>query len=270
MTDAVCALDTERTRVKICGITRESDVVAAAEAGVDYVGFVLYDKSPRRVSIERARMLAQLLPERITPVLLLVNPDGVDVQAVHDYFTSTELACIVQLHGDETPTACEAVSRNLAQPYWRAARIPVAPDAGGFDLLKYGLDYSGAQALLLDAHAQGYGGSGTSFNWAHFNWSHLKQSVKPHLVLSGGLSLANVADGMAAVRPWAVDVSSGVEVSKGIKDAKKIKSFMAAVREADERVHLAQQPFNPTLPHEQLAGSSDDFSFKPTGAERPF
>jgi phosphoribosylanthranilate isomerase len=196
-----------RTRIKICGLTREQDVDAAVVAGVDAIGFVMYAPSPRAVTVERAAELALRLPAFVTPVLLFVN---------------------------ETPDHCRKIARTLGRRWMRAARIPLETPAGEepFDLLKYAQDYSDAQAVLLDAHVDGYGGGGKTFNW-----SQLPQNVNAHLVLSGGLNAANVTDGIRALRnhghSLAVDVSSGVESAKGIKDAAKINEFVRAVRAAD-------------------------------------
>ncbi len=217
-----------RTRIKICGLTREQDVDAAVAAGADAVGFVLYDKSPRYVSIDRATELASRLPPFVTPVLLFVNETTVNVMA-----TCARLAhATVQFHGDETAQQCLDATQNGARAYLRAARIPLGAEAARFDLVKYAQLYCGAQAILLDTHVTGYGGGGKTFNW-----SLLPPSVNCHLVLSGGLTPANVTDGILQVRPrcktLAVDVSSGVEVSKGIKNAFKIHQFVAAVRAAD-------------------------------------
>jgi phosphoribosylanthranilate isomerase len=214
-----------RTRIKICGLTREADVDAAAQAGADAIGFVLYPHSPRYVSPERAAALAARLPAFVTPVLLFVNasPEFIaqGVQAVP--------SALLQFHGDETPADCLAAGR----PFMRAARIPTDPTGAGFDLLKYAQDFAAAQAILLDAHVDGYGGGGKSFDWTAFPWSHPLLNAGSRLVLSGGLDAANAIDGISRVRPWAVDVSSGVEVSKGIKDPEKIHQFVAAVRAAD-------------------------------------
>jgi phosphoribosylanthranilate isomerase len=227
------ALD-HRTRIKICGLTREQDVDAAVEAGADAVGFVLYAKSPRHVTAARAAELARRLPPFVTPVLLLVNAPLGEVRAACDQVGAATL----QFHGDETPDYCASATANGARPYMRAARIPL-DDAVPFDLLEFAHGFAGAQALLLDAHVEGYGGSGKAFNW-----SRLPPSVNAHLVLSGGLTPANVTDGIVQVRPrcktLAVDVSSGVEISatggatlKGIKDPVRIHQFVAAVRAAD-------------------------------------
>jgi phosphoribosylanthranilate isomerase len=175
----------------------------------------------------------------VSPVLLFVNHDSAFVAQA---FSAVPHA-YAQFHGDESPLQCLSLSQNGVRPYLRAARIPLGDAGQGFDLVKYSHDYSHAQALLLDAHVDGFGGSGKAFNW-----SLLPLNVNAHLVLSGGLTAANVADGIAQVRPrcktLAVDVSSGVEADgpggsplKGIKDAEKINQFVAAVRAADQ--HLA-------------------------------
>ena len=221
----------QRTRIKICGLTREQDVDAAVAAGADAVGFVLYDKSPRHVPIERAAELARRLPPFVTPVLLFVNETAIKVIAACAYIPGAA----AQFHGDETPEQCQEATLQGSRAYLRAARIPLGDGAASFDLVKYAQDYSNAQAILLDAHVEGYGGGGKAFNW-----SLLPPSVNAHLVLSGGLSAANVADGILQVRPrcktLAVDVSSGVESSKGIKDTDKINRFVAAVRAADRQL----------------------------------
>jgi phosphoribosylanthranilate isomerase len=231
----------QRTRIKICGLTREQDVDAAVAAGADAVGFVLYDKSPRHVSIERAAELARRLPPFVTPVLLFVNESAIKVIATCAHIPRAT----AQFHGDETPEQCQEATLQGTRAYLRAARIPLGTSAASFDLVKYAQDYSNAQAILLDAHVEGYGGGGKAFNW-----SLLPPSVNAHLVLSGGLSAANVADGILQVRPrcktLAVDVSSGVESSKGIKDTDKINRFVAAVRAADRQFeNLAGQTKTP-------------------------
>jgi phosphoribosylanthranilate isomerase len=226
-----------RTRIKICGLTREQDVDAAATAGADAVGFVLYGKSPRSVPPERAAELASRLPPFVTPVLLFVNETPGNIAQAARRLPG----CLLQFHGDETPAQCEEAARAANRNYMRAARIPL-DGAEPFDLLKFASEHSGAQAILLDAHVEGYGGGGKAFNW-----SRLPPSVSSHLVLSGGLTPANVTDGILQVRPrcttLAVDVSSGVEVSasggstlKGIKDPEKIHAFVAAVRAADAKL----------------------------------
>jgi phosphoribosylanthranilate isomerase len=207
-----------RTRIKICGLTREADVDAAVEAGADAIGFVLYAKSPRAVSVARAAVLARRLPPFVTPVGLFVNAAPDEIAAACTAIPTL----LLQFHGDETAVQCDAAGR----PYLRAARM-----APGFDLLNFAQQFPSAQALLLDAHVEGYGGGGKVFDW-----SLVPSGVTPPLVLSGGLSAANVTDGVLKVRPWAVDVSSGVESAKGIKDADAVRRFCEAVREADARV----------------------------------
>ncbi|PUE32331.1 N-(5'-phosphoribosyl)anthranilate isomerase [Limnohabitans sp. Jir61] len=219
-----------RTRIKICGLTREQDVDAAVAAGVDAIGFVMYAPSPRAVTVERAAELALRLPAFVTPVLLFVNETA---EAIAHACVQVPGAWL-QFHGDETPDHCRKIARTLGRRWMRAARIPLETPAGEepFDLLKYAQDYSDAQAVLLDAHVDGYGGGGKTFNW-----SQLPPNVNAHLVLSGGLNAANVTDGIRALRnhghSLAVDVSSGVESAKGIKDAAKINEFVRAVRAAD-------------------------------------
>ncbi len=219
----------QRTRIKICGLTREEDVDAAVAAGADAVGFVLYEPSARYVSAARAAELAARLPAYVTPVLLFVNASAAQVAAACALLPTA----LLQFHGDESPADCLRHGR----PFVRAARIPLdAPENGddSFNLVKYVHDFNAAQAILLDAHVDGFGGGGKTFKW-----SLLPPNVNAHLVLSGGLTPANVTDGILQVRPrcktLAVDVSSGVEMSKGIKSAEKIKQFVAAVRAADEQ-----------------------------------
>jgi len=226
-----------RTRIKICGLTREADVDAAVAAGVDALGFVLYAKSPRAVTAARAAELARRLPPFVTPVLLFVNETVANISAA-----SAQLpGALLQFHGDESPQDCLAASAACQRPYLRAARIPLGDVGSGFDLLKFAQDYSQAQGLLLDAQVDGYGGGGHAFNW-----SLLPPNVNAHLVLSGGLSAANVTDGIVQLRPrcktLAVDISSGVEVpgQKGIKDPNKIREFVAAVRQADFHFNSAK------------------------------
>lgn len=214
-----------RTRIKFCGLTREADVDAAVRAGADAVGFVLYAPSPRFVTAARAGELARRLPAFVTPVLLFVNASAGDIA---DGVRAVPQA-LLQFHGDESPADCAAPAR----PYLRAARIPTGEAGKGFDLLQFADRFAPAQAILLDAHVEGFGGGGQSFDWTAFPWSHPRLNASSRLVLSGGLTPANVIDGIRLVRPWAVDVSSGIEVSKGIKSADQMQAFVAAVRAAD-------------------------------------
>jgi phosphoribosylanthranilate isomerase len=217
-----------RTRIKICGLTREQDVDAAVDAGADAVGFVLYPASPRGVTAARASQLASRLPPFISPVLLFVNESPVASQQA----LAAVPGALAQFHGDESPDQCWEGSGRGAHRFMRAARIPLGAAGAEFDLVKYASDYSRAQAILLDAHVEGYGGGGKAFDWLL-----LPPVVDAHLVLSGGLTPANVGDGIRQLRArcksLSVDVSSGVEASKGIKDAVRIRDFVAAVRAAD-------------------------------------
>jgi phosphoribosylanthranilate isomerase len=206
-----------RTRIKICGLTREADVDAAVRAGADAIGFVLYERSARHVTVPRAAALARRLPPFVTPVLLLVNASPGLIQAAIQAVPQA----LLQFHGDESPAQCDVPQR----AYLRAARM-----SPGFDLLDFASRFNSAQALLLDTHVDAYGGGGKAFDW-----SLIPPSVPLPVVLSGGLNAANVIDGVLRVRPWAVDVSSGVESSKGIKDAALLRRFCDAVREADAR-----------------------------------
>ncbi len=246
------------TMVKICGLTRESDVDFVGEAGAHFAGFILYDCSARHVSIARARALAERLPDHVVPVLVLVDADDLDVTAIHDHFTATELHFVIQFHGHESPERCTEIANRLQGPHWRAAGVPAhasVNDPAGRSmtdlLIKYAQPHVNSEALLLDSEvaaaattsANGdvvFGGTGQRFDWDLVNWSLLKQSAASRLVLSGGLTAANVIDGITQARPWAVDVSSGVEVAlpngqlqRGIKDREKITQFIAAVHRAD-------------------------------------
>ena len=207
-----------RTRIKICGLTREVDVDDALDAGADALGFVLYPKSPRAVAPERAAALAMRLPPFVTPVLLFVNASPSEVQRATDGLPQA----LLQFHGDETPDQCAAAGR----PWLRAARM-----TPGFDLLDFAARFTGAQALLLDALVEGYGGGGKAFDW-----SLIPRNGPAPVVLSGGLNPANVTDGVLQVRPWAVDVSSGVEQAKGVKNAVLMRRFCKAVRDADAQI----------------------------------
>ena len=220
-----------RTRIKICGLTRPQDVAAAVEAGADAVGFVFYPASPRNVSFEQAARLAVLLPPFVTAVGLFVNPQ---TDFVAEALRRVPLQ-MLQFHGDESDARCAAfcsanstVSASGAPrclPWIKAARV-----RPGVDLLEFSAFHSGACGLLLDAFTEGYGGSGKTFDW-----TLIPAGFKRPLVLSGGLDPDNVGEAVRRVRPWAVDVSSGVEVTgaKGIKDAAKIAAFIAGVRSAD-------------------------------------
>jgi phosphoribosylanthranilate isomerase len=216
----------------MCGFTREADVLAACAAGADAIGFVLYPPSPRSMSIERAAELARLLPAFVTPVLLFVNETPERIQTA----CAAVPGALLQFHGDETPEFCEDMTQRTGRPHLKAARIPLSV-VHDFDLLEFSEIHHTAQALLLDAHVDGYGGGGKTFNW-----SLLPPNVNAHLVLSGGLTPANVADGIRTLRSHglslAVDVSSGIEAGKGLKDATKMQQFVQAVRSADNALSL--------------------------------
>lgn len=206
-----------RTRIKICGITREQDLDAAVAAGADAVGLVFYPLSPRYLPLERATALAGRVPPFVTSVGLFVNPDPGLVREV----VAAAPVDLLQFQGEETPDFCEQFGR----PYVKVARM-----RPGVDLVEFARSYASARGLLLDAYVEGYGGAGQSFDW-----SLVPASLPLPIVLAGGLTADNVGSAICRLRPWAVDVSSGVELSKGIKDAAKIAAFIAAVKNADAR-----------------------------------
>ena len=210
-----------RTRIKICGVSRPEDVAAAVDAGADAIGFVFHPGSPRYLTLEQADALAAALPPYVTPVGLFVNAEPATIAAA----VAAIPALVLQFHGDETPAQCAAAGR----PYLRAARM-----APGFDLLDFARRFGEAQGLLLDAHVEAFGGSGKVFDW-----SLVPRGVPHRLVLSGGLHAGNVGSGIRELRPWAVDVSSGVESARGVKDAAAIHAFCDAVREADLRIEAS-------------------------------
>ena len=204
-----------RTRVKVCGITRPADARAAAEAGADAIGLVFYPQSPRYLSNERAVEIRDALPPFVQSVALFVNPDAPQVAQV----IGRVRPALLQFHGEETPQFCA----QFGLPYVKACRV-----RQGVDALKYLRPFSTAAAWLFDSHVAEYGGVGESFDWSLVP----AQRERP-VVLSGGLSRDNVAEAIRRVRPWGVDVSSGVESAKGLKDAGKIAAFIAEVRNAD-------------------------------------
>lgn len=204
-----------RTRIKVCGITRSADVQAAARAGADAIGLVFYPPSPRCLSLDWARQLASEVPPFVSTVALFVNPAAAEVYEVLQRVRPSML----QFHGEETPVFCA----QFGVPWIKACRV--RPDV---DLLEYLRPFSGAAGWLLDSHVEEYGGVGERFDWS------LVPAERSHpIILSGGLTRDNVRDAVRRVRPWAVDVSSGVESAKGIKDAAKIAAFIAEVRNAD-------------------------------------
>lgn len=204
------------TRTKICGITRVEDALAAAHAGADAIGLVFVAKSPRHVSPIQAAEIGAALPPFVTRVALFVNPDAVQVEAV----LGLARPDVLQFHGEESPEFC----RSFGLPYLKAARV-----RPGVDLLQFATLHADAQGLLLDAWSEGvHGGTGERFDWAL-----IPPDLPRPVVLAGGLHPGNVAEAVRVVGPWAVDVSSGVEAAKGIKDAAKIAAFIKEVRNAD-------------------------------------
>ena len=204
-----------RTRIKICGLTREADVLAAVEAGVDALGFVFYPPSPRYVSVERAAALMAQVPPFVTTVGLFVNAHADDIA----YALERLPIGLLQFHGDEAEADC----RGHGRPYIRAVRM-----REGVDLVEYAACFPSARGFLLDAFVEGYGGGGKVFDW-----SLVPDDFAHPLILSGGLGPDNVGEAVRRIRPWAVDVSSGVEAAKGIKDAGAIARFISGVRDAD-------------------------------------
>jgi len=205
-----------RTAVKICGITRVEDAHAASRSGAHAIGLVFHAASPRNVALDQARAIVRALPPFVTPVGLFVDAP---IARVRETIAAVPLQ-LLQFHGDEPPEYCGA----FARPYLKAVRV-----TEDVDLVKYAQSYRDAQGLLLDAYVEGvHGGTGASFDWRL-----IPANLPLPIVLSGGLTPDNVYDAVRIVRPCAVDVSSGVEAGKGIKDHAKIAAFIAGVRNAD-------------------------------------
>jgi phosphoribosylanthranilate isomerase len=206
------------TRVKICGITRVEDALAAAHSGADAIGLVFYECSPRCVSTEQARKLVEALPPFVSVVGLFVNAKP---EFVHETLANVPLD-LLQFHGDELPEYCAQFN----YPYLKAIRVKA-----GVDLLQCASEFMTAKSLLLDAHVEGvHGGTGTAFDW-----TLIPKKIPLPVILSGGLDAENIAEAIKQVRPCAVDVSSGVEADKGIKDAVKIAAFINEVKQADAK-----------------------------------
>lgn len=204
------------TAVKICGITRVEDALVAAHAGAHAIGLIFHARSPRIVPHDIARRVVDALPPFVTPVALFVDARPDDVKRV----IAEVRPQLLQFHGDESPEFCESFD----MPYIKAVKV-----RPGVDLLQYARDYRTAKGLLLDAFVAGsHGGTGSTFDWAL-----IPQQFPLPLILAGGLHQDNVADAIRRVRPWAVDVSSGVEATKGIKDAARIAAFIRGARNAD-------------------------------------
>jgi phosphoribosylanthranilate isomerase len=218
-----------RTRIKICGITRLDDVRSAVQAGADALGFVFYPPSPRFVTAAQAGALMAALPPFVTPVALFVNASVEEVVEV----ASCAPFALLQFHGDESAAECAAIAAAVGRPFMRVFRMRA--DTGAADLLEYEHQYRSASplfsSLLLDTYVGAYGGAGKVFDW-----SLIPKELAPRVVLSGGLSVSNATDAVDRVRPYAVDISSGVEQQKGIKDARKIAAFIDAVRAADATI----------------------------------
>ena len=215
-----------RTRIKICGITREEDLRAAVSLGADALGFVFYPKSPRYLTPRQFAALGSALAPYVCSVALFVNAGVDEVRAV----VEAAPVALLQFHGDETIEECAGIAASVKRPFVRAFRVK--PDTRPDELLECELAYRAASpwfsSLLLDTHVDAYGGAGKVFDW-----SVIPKELAPRVVLSGGLSVQNAIEAIARVRPYAVDISSGVEAGKGIKDARKIAEFIAAVRAAD-------------------------------------
>ena len=208
----------KRTRVKICGITRSEDAKAAVAAGADALGLVFYPPSPRCVSIEQAEVIVKQLPPFVSVVGLFVNAERGEIEAA-SHRASLDL---IQFHGNECPDYCAGFDR----PYIKAIRV-----RADTDLLAERARYPGARALLLDTYRPGVpGGTGESFDW-----SLIPSALAGEVILAGGLDADNIESAVRRVRPYAVDVSGGVEAAKGIKDPAKIRAFMRGVRRADEQ-----------------------------------
>lgn len=204
------------TAIKICGLTRVEDALAAARLGANAIGVVLYAKSPRFVTHEQARRIVDVVPPFVTTVALMVNPSAEEVHAVIGQIRPA----LLQFHGDESPEFCGSFS----VPYIKALRV--RPET---DLLQYARTYASAKGLLLDTFVEGsHGGTG-----AVFDWSLIPRELSLPLILAGGLNPDNVSEAIRRVRPWAVDVSSGVEAEKGKKDAALIAAFIRGVKDAD-------------------------------------
>lgn len=217
-----------RTRIKLCGLTRIEDVRQAVAVGADAIGLVFYPPSPRHVSAEVAARLAQALPPMVSSVGLFVNASLTEVSEV---IRQVPLS-LLQFHGDETPDQCRAIAEAVQRPFMRALRI--RPDTTTADLLELLYAYRTSSplfsGLLLDTWSDAYGGTGKVFDW-----SLIPAEIAHQAVLSGGLNVQNVTDAVRQVRPFAVDVSSGIESAKGIKDATLMRAFVSAVRAADEQ-----------------------------------
>ncbi|MFP3585492.1 phosphoribosylanthranilate isomerase [Paraburkholderia sp. SIMBA_055] len=213
-----------RTRIKLCGLSNPADVNHAVELGADAIGLVFYPPSPRSVSVAQAVEIMQDVPPFVSVVGLFVNPSP---EWVREVVSNVGLS-LLQFHGDETAEQCESLAGIAGLPWLRALRV--AADTRPADLVESALNYSGANGFLFDTHVEGYGGGGKVFDW-----SLIPAELARRAVLSGGLNAQNVSDAIHRVRPYAVDVSSGIEVpgAKGVKDHARMAAFVRAVRAAD-------------------------------------
>ncbi len=215
-----------RTRIKLCGLTRPSDISAAVALGADAIGLVFYPPSPRYVSPAQAGQLLAELPAFVSAVGLFVNPELAEVQACIEAAPIS----ILQFHGDETAAQCAEIAQRVRRPFLRALRIK--PEMKAADLLEFEAAYRISSplfaGLLLDTWSEAYGGTGKVFDW-----SLIPAELARRAVLSGGLNVQNATDAVRQLRPHAVDVSSGIESAKGVKDVALMRAFIAAVRSAD-------------------------------------
>ncbi len=231
------------TRIKICGLTRDEDVLAALQLNVHALGFVFYDQSPRFIGPAQAHTLLKLIPPFVSTVGLFVN-------ATKEYVAQTILAApvdLLQFHGDESPEQCHLIAERVQRRFIRAVRVKSGMK--GSDLLQYEAEYKQSpwfSGLLLDSFVDSFGGGGKVFDW-----SIIPKELAPRVVLSGGLTEHNVGSAVNQLRPWAVDVSSGVEQAKGIKHPAKMAAFIKAV-------HYAQA---------NLSENANDFQFNPGNTE---
>lgn len=206
-----------RTRIKICGLTRPEDAIDAVNAGADAIGLVFWQPSPRAVTIEQARAVCAVIPALVSTVALTVNASADELAEIR----SSLPIDLFQFHGDETPEQCEQAGVS----YIKALRMKP-----GLDLLVETERFSGARSLLLDAYRKGVpGGTGE-----RFDWELIPEQIRANIILAGGLNAENAALAVSTVKPFAVDVSGGVEQSVGIKDAQKISDFIQSVRAADQ------------------------------------
>lgn len=215
----------DKTRIKICGLTRPMDIDAAVSQGVDGLGFVFYKPSPRYVSPELAASLISRMPGGVDVVALVVNPTDEEIVAINQRLNVD----IWQFHGDEPPERCAQIAEG--KKWMKAARIHP-----NFALSEFCIQYRDATAWLFDALVEGYGGGGKTFDWEFIPQQWIKENAH-RLVLSGGLNSHNVGDSILHFKPLAVDVSSGVESAKGIKDKRLINEFVAAVKNADSQIY---------------------------------